>query len=152
MPVLAVISGWRFPVEHALLCDLEQVTAVLGQEVERVGDVGDVFDIAVVEVLAVQGSEQVAGGSDALEGGFEDVLGVGFGVDDQGWGVGEVGVEREVAFVGEWIPFFHFMYSQMHRINRCHRDQAMEADCVRVGQPEEHIRPARPKASQTQPP
>lgn len=41
---------------------------------------------------------------DALEGGFEDVLGVGFGVDDQGWGVGEVGVEWEVALVNG----FHF--------------------------------------------
>jgi hypothetical protein len=70
------------------LGDLEQVAAVLGQEVERVGDVGDVFDVAVFEANAVQGFEEVAGGSDALEGGFEDVLGVGLCVDDQGRGIG----------------------------------------------------------------
>ncbi|RON38149.1 hypothetical protein BK666_29640 [Pseudomonas frederiksbergensis] len=39
-------------------------------------DVGDVFDVAVFEAGAVQGFEEVAGGSDSLEGGFEDVLGV----------------------------------------------------------------------------
>ena len=48
----------------------------------------DVFDVAVFEALAVQGLQQVAGGPDALEGGFEDVLGVGLCVDDQGRGVG----------------------------------------------------------------
>lgn len=55
------------------------------------GDVGDVFEVALLEALAVQGLEQFAGGSDALEGGFEYVLGVGFCVDDQGRGIGEVG-------------------------------------------------------------
>jgi len=90
-------SGWGFPVQHALLGDLEQVAAVLGQQVERVGDVRDVFETAVFEALAVQGLQQFAGGPDALEGGFEDVLGVGLCVDDQGRGVGEVGVEWAVA-------------------------------------------------------
>ena len=47
---------------------------------------GDVFEIALLETLAVQGSEQFAGGSNALEGGFEDVLRVGLCVDDQGRG------------------------------------------------------------------
>lgn len=32
-------------------------------------DVGDVFDVAVFEADAVQGFEEVTGGSDALEGG-----------------------------------------------------------------------------------
>jgi len=81
-------SGRGFPVEHALLGDFEQVAAVLGQQVEHVGDVRDVFEGAVFEALAVQGLQQVAGGPDALEGGFEDVLGVGLCVDDQGRGVG----------------------------------------------------------------
>jgi len=62
-----------------------------------VGDVGDVFEITLLEALAMQGSEQLAGGSDALEGGFEDVLRVGFCVDDQRWGIGEVGLEWAVA-------------------------------------------------------
>ena len=61
------------------------------------GDVGDVFDVALLEALAVKGSEEFAGGSDALEGGFEYVLGVGFCVDDQGRGIGEVGLEWAVA-------------------------------------------------------
>jgi hypothetical protein len=61
---------------------LQQVATVLGQEEERVGDVGDVFDVAVFEANAVQGFEEVTGGSDALEGGFEDVLRVGLCVDD----------------------------------------------------------------------
>lgn len=78
------MSGWGFPANHALLGNLEQVAAVLDQKVERVGYVGDVFDVAVLEALAVQGLEKVAGGSDALEGSFEDVLGVGCCVDDQG--------------------------------------------------------------------
>ncbi|CAI8986180.1 hypothetical protein EMIT0194MI4_70216 [Pseudomonas sp. IT-194MI4] len=56
-------------------------------------DVGDVFDISVFEANAVQGFEEITGGSDALEGGFEDVLRVGLCVDDQGRGVGEVGLE-----------------------------------------------------------
>ncbi|MNO96510.1 hypothetical protein D3C76_881820 [compost metagenome] len=80
-----------------MLGDFEQVAAVLGQQVERVGDVRDVFEVAVFEALAVQGLQQFAGGPDALEGGFEDVLGVGFCVDDQGPGVGEVCMEWAVA-------------------------------------------------------
>lgn len=69
------------------------------------GDVGDVFEVALVERLAVQGSEQFAGGSDALEGGFENVLRVGFCVDDQGRGIGEVGFEWKVAIGCERIRF-----------------------------------------------
>ena len=95
------MSDWGFPAHQALLGDLKQVAAVLGQQVESVGDVGDVFDVAVEEALAVQGSEQFARGSDALEGGFEDVLGVGFSIDDQGRGIGEVGFEWAVAINGE---------------------------------------------------
>jgi hypothetical protein len=41
-------SDWRGLVEHALLCSLEQVAAVLGQEIEHVGDLGDVFDVDVL--------------------------------------------------------------------------------------------------------
>lgn len=61
------------------------------------GDVGNVFDVALLDALAVQRSEQLAGGSDALEGGFEYVLRVGFCVDDQWRGIGEVGLEWAVA-------------------------------------------------------
>ena len=70
-------------------------------------DVGDVFYVAVFEANAVQGFEEIAGRSDALEGGFEDVLGVGLCVDDQGRGIGEVGLERAVAFDCELIPAIH---------------------------------------------
>ena len=103
-------SGWGFPVHHALLGDFQQVAAVLGQQVERVGDVRDVFDVAVFEALAVQGLEQFAGGSDALEGGFEDVLGVGLCVDDQGRGIGEVGLEWAVA-IGKRIQSLILVFS-----------------------------------------
>ena len=67
------------------------------------GDVGDVFDVAVFEANAVQGFEEITGGPDSLEGGFEDVLGIGLCVDDQGRGVGEVGLEWVVA-IGERFP------------------------------------------------
>lgn len=97
-------SGRGFPVEHSLLGDLEQVIAVFGEKVERVGDVRDVFDVGVFEAEAVEGLQQVAGGAQALDGVFEDVLRVGFGVDDQGLGVGEVGVEWTVAIGVELVP------------------------------------------------
>jgi hypothetical protein len=51
--------------------------------------------------------EELAGGSDALEGGFEDVLGVGFCVDDQGRGIGEVGLEWAVTIACERVTFVH---------------------------------------------
>lgn len=85
-------SGRRFPVQHALLGDFEQVAAVLGQQVERVSDMRNIFDVTLVEALAVQGLQQVAGRANALQGGFEDVLGMGVCVDDERGGVGEVGV------------------------------------------------------------
>ena len=47
LPIDARRQTGGFPVEHALLGDFEQVAAVLGQQVERVGDVRDVFDVAV---------------------------------------------------------------------------------------------------------
>ena len=75
-------SDRGFPVQHSLLGNLEQVAAVLGQEIKCVGDVGNVFDVTVLEALAVQSLEELAGSSDALKCGFEDVLGVGFCVDD----------------------------------------------------------------------
>lgn len=74
------------------------------------GDVGNVFDVAVLEALTMQGLEELARGSDALYGGFEDVLGVGFCVDDQGRSVGEVGVERTVA-IWKWIQCWHERHS-----------------------------------------
>lgn len=40
------------------------------------GDVGNVLDIGVFEAQAMQGFEQVGGGAYALDGGFEDVLGL----------------------------------------------------------------------------
>lgn len=80
-----------------MLGNLHQVEAVLRQQVKRVGNVGDVFDVAVFEADAVQGFQEVAGGSDALHGSFEDVLGVGLCVDDKGRGIGEVGLQRAVA-------------------------------------------------------
>ena len=82
-----------FPAEHLLLRDLQQVTAILRQQIEGVGDVGDVFDVGLFEAEAVEGFQQVAGGAQALDGAFEDVLRVGRCVDDQGLGVGEVGFE-----------------------------------------------------------
>jgi len=97
MPCDYGVLGRCFPTHHALLGDLHQVETVLGQQVKRVGDVGNVFDVAVFETNAVQGFEEIAGGSDALDGGFEDVLGVSLCVDDQGRGIGEVGLQGAVA-------------------------------------------------------
>ena len=67
---------------QALAGDVEQVVAVLGQQVQSADDVGDVAGVGLFEAQAIQGFEQVAGGADALAGGVEDFEGVGFGVDD----------------------------------------------------------------------
>ena len=56
------------------------------------GDVWNVLNIAMPEAQAVQGFEQVAAGADALDGGLEDVLGVGLGVDDHWRAVGTAAV------------------------------------------------------------
>lgn len=90
-------SGRRFPVQHLLLCDLEQVIAILRQQVKRMGDVWNVLHVGVLEAQAMQGFEQVGGGADALDGGFEDVFRVGLGVDEQRRGFGDVAAEGEIA-------------------------------------------------------
>ncbi|PZW99371.1 hypothetical protein DFS28_103443 [Pseudomonas sp. 478] len=46
-------SGGCFPAHHALLGDFQQVAAVLGQQVDGVGDVRDVFHVTVFEALAM---------------------------------------------------------------------------------------------------
>lgn len=56
------------------------------------GNVWNILNIAMPEAHAVQGFEQVAAGADALDGGFEDVLGVGLGVDDHWSAVGDAAV------------------------------------------------------------
>jgi len=40
------------------------------------GDVWNVLHVGVFEAQAMQGLEQVGGGADALDGGFEDVFGL----------------------------------------------------------------------------
>lgn len=78
-------SDWSFPAEHLLLRDLQQVTAILRQQIEGVSDVGDIFDVGLFEAEAVEGFQQVAGGTQALDGAFEDVLRVGRCVDEVGF-------------------------------------------------------------------
>lgn len=68
------------------------------------GDVRDVFDVGVFEADAVERLQQVTGRTQALDGAFEDVLRVGIGVDDQGLGVSEVGVDGAVAIGVELVP------------------------------------------------
>ena len=46
--------GWCFLIEHLLLRDLQQVTAILRQQIEGMGDVGDVFDVGLFEAEAVE--------------------------------------------------------------------------------------------------
>lgn len=131
----SLLSGRRFPFEHPLLRDLEQVTAVLRQQIKRVGDVWDVFDVGLFEVEAVQGAEQVAGSAQTLDGTFENVLRVGGGVDEQGLGIGEAGFEWVVAIGEKLIKRFQLMDPQMLQMKPPHRDQATGGNCVRVGQP-----------------
>lgn len=50
----------------------------------------------MAEAQAVQGFEQVTAGADALDGGLEDVLGIGLGVDDHWRAVGDAAVERVI--------------------------------------------------------
>lgn len=88
------------------------------------GDVWNVLNIAMPEAQAVQGFEQVAAGADALDGGLEDVLGVGLGVDDHWRAVGDAAVERVIA-VWERIWCKHIDYSIVSKVTRQHRDQTM---------------------------
>lgn len=93
---LVTASNRRLPVQHFLLRNLKQITAVLRQQVQRMGDVGNVLDVGVFEAQSVQGFEQVGSGADALHGGFEEVFRVGLGVDDQRCAVSDAAVEREI--------------------------------------------------------
>ena len=97
LPLSFKASNRRLPIQHLLLRHLQQIIAVLRQQVQRMGDVWNVLNIAMPEAHAMQGFEQVAAGADALDGGFEDVLGVGLGVDDHWSAVGDAAVERVIA-------------------------------------------------------
>lgn len=90
-------SNRRLPILHLLLRHQQQIIAVLRQQVKCMGDVWNVLNIAMPEAHAMQGFEQVAAGADALDGGFEDVLGVGLAVDDHWRTVGDAAVERVIA-------------------------------------------------------
>lgn len=80
-----------------LVGDFQEFVAVLGEQVERVDDVGDVAGVGLFEAQAVQGLEQVAGGADALAGGVEDFVRVCFGVDDEYRGVAVAAFEGVIA-------------------------------------------------------
>ena len=81
---------------HPLLNDLEQIIAILCQQVKCVDDMRDIFDVRLVEAQAIEGFEQVAGGADALLGGVEQGLGRGMSVDHQYGGVAASGFQRTV--------------------------------------------------------
>ena len=61
------------------------------------GDVWNVLHVGVLEAQAMQGFEQVGGGADALDGGFEDVFRVSLGVDEHCRGFGDIAAEGEIA-------------------------------------------------------
>lgn len=90
-------SNRRLPAQHLLLRHLQQIIAILRQQVQRMGDVWNVLHVGVFEAQAMQGFEQVGGGADALDGGFEDVFRVGLGIDEQCRGFGDVAAEGEIA-------------------------------------------------------
>lgn len=90
--LLATTSNRRLPIQHLLLCHLQQIIAILRQQVQRMCNVWNVLNITMAEAHAMQGFEQVAAGADALDGGLEDVLGVGLGVDDHWRAVGTAAV------------------------------------------------------------
>ena len=104
----------RLPIQHLLLRDLQQIIAVLNQQVQRVRNVRNVLNIRVFETEAMQGFEEVGRGADALDGGFEDVFGVGFGVDEQRWAFGNVAVEGEVAV----LQRFNYWHRWLLRLGR----------------------------------
>jgi len=52
-----------------MLRRFQQITAVLDEQVQGVGDVGDVFEIGVFEGQAGEGFQQVRSCADALVGG-----------------------------------------------------------------------------------
>lgn len=88
------------------------------------GDVWNVLHVGVLEAQAMQGFEQVGGGADSLDGGFEDVLRVGLGVDEQCRGFGDVAAEGEIAVLKRF-NYWHFDYSTVLEGNRHSRDQTV---------------------------
>lgn len=98
------------------------------------GNVGNVLHVGVLEAEAMQGFEQIGRGADALDGGFEDVFGVGFGVDDQGRAFGDAAVEGDVA-IGERINDWHIDYSIVSKVTASTVTKQWEAAVYRLGQP-----------------
>lgn len=111
---LRVDSSRRLPIQHLLLRNLQQIIAVLNQQVQRMRNVRNVLNIRVFETEAMQGFEEVGRGADALDGGFEDVFGVGFGVDEQRWAFGNIAVEGEIAV----LQRFNYWHMRLLRLGR----------------------------------
>lgn len=59
---LRVDSNRRLPIQHLLLRNLQQIIAVLNQQVQRMRNVRNVLDIGVFETEAMQGFEQIGRG------------------------------------------------------------------------------------------
>ena len=64
--LFAQTSDRRLPPQHPLLRHLQQVAAVLRQQIERVGYVGNVLDVCVFEAHAVKRFQQIGGCTIAL--------------------------------------------------------------------------------------
>ena len=114
-------------------------------------NVRNVLDIGVFETETVQGFEQVGRGADALDGGFEDVFGIGFGVDEQRWAFGNVAVEGEVAVL-ERFDNWHSDYSTVLKVTASTVTKQWGGGHVQAWSTENSSNSARPKAPCTQPP
>ena len=79
-----------FRLQLNVLRGFQQITAVLNEQVQRINDVGNVFEVSVFEGQARESFQSVAGGADTLVGGGLDVFGFGVGVYEKRVGVGEV--------------------------------------------------------------
>jgi hypothetical protein len=95
------------------------------------GDVWNVLHVGVLEAQAMQGFEQVGGGADALDGGFEDVFRVGLGVDEQRRRFGDVAAEGEIAVVQQF-DYSHFDYSIVSKVTADTVTKRWEADRVQA--------------------
>ncbi|KRP96755.1 hypothetical protein G7021_00760 [Pseudomonas carnis] len=64
-----------FRLQLNVLRGFQQITAVLNEQVQRINDVGNVFEVSVFEGQARESFQSVAGGADTLVGGGLDVFG-----------------------------------------------------------------------------
>ncbi|CAI8710571.1 hypothetical protein EMIT0324P_110089 [Pseudomonas chlororaphis] len=76
---------------------LQQVTAVLHQQVKGVDDMGCIFGVGLMKAKASQGLKQICCGPQALLGTDVNVLLIGLAVDEKDGPVSKIAFESKIA-------------------------------------------------------